>query len=240
MILSSFHISTRCLTLGSLAGIAALLGGCASEPQEATVGASPEVLVHGSIPLDRAAAGHRVALVWTYWPEELCETSPGDGVTDFGGSACEAAFLATEGIVETTTGGFRLVQAEPPPPHVHGMSTPIAEAVIVEIPPEVDLQTITIDDATGVDADHLVVWVPAPVDVDRIEAQEVGGVALDRGFYLVRAIDDGPQVEGSTGDGGRAITMQKGVVVRDEALTVEPIRLDEQGYRVPFAPQLFL
>ena len=192
------------------------------------------------MPLDHAAAGHRVALLWLYWPEEECDYFEGNGIDNFGGKACSGAYVATLGTVERESGGYRLVEATAPPSYVHGMDTDVAEALVVEIPPDVDPASMTLDDAAGIAPRHAVIYVPAPLDVDRIEAQELGGVALGSGFHLARIVDDGPQVEGTSLEGNLVITRQAGRIVENEAVAIEPTRLDDDGYVVPLPPHLGL
>lgn len=183
--------------------IAILSAGCQNEPSARTELApgSAEVNIRGTVQgLSSASTSRKVALVWTYWNQEDCETwvdaagNPGSG--------CSGSSLATTATLETGTNGFVLTQAEPPPAFVHGYQTEVAEAVIALLP-EGDLTEYDVrggvPEMAGVSRDHLVVYVPEDLPAERYEAQALGGAALGKGFHLVRSLDDAPQIEGTGG-----------------------------------------
>ena len=213
----------------SLAFVALALAGCHASPAVERARGASQAIVRGTVQ-GRAAAptSTTVALVWTYWNPEDCETSvDSDGHPS---SACSGSTLATTATIEGGTDGFTLRVTEPPPSFVHGFDTEVAEAVIALLP-EGDLSTYGVrsgvPELPGFSRDHLVVYVPRDLPAERIEAQELGGAALGQGFHLVRAIADGPQVEGTSptcpsGDACVTITSQRGErTSMDEEVVIE-------------------
>lgn len=216
---------------------AATLGGCAEAPapEPERVAGATQAIVRGDVELAPELLGPRdVALLWLYWPPEDCETSLDDPPT----TSCTGSYHVTTATIAPGATGFELVQGEPPPAFVHGYDTPVAEAIIAELP--AGLEAPTIDDIVSVSTEHMVVYLPGDLAAERIEAQELGGAPLGAGFHLVRVVHAGPQVEGTSASGDDVFTSQAGEVVTDERVRLEHIELRESGYREPFAPALFL
>lgn len=221
--------------------IALALSAChASPPPERAAGASTAV-VRGTVQ-GRAAApsSATVALVWTYWNPEDCESSIDD--QGYESRSCSGSTLATTATIEQGSDGFTLTVAGPPPSFVHGYDTEVAEAVIALLP-DGDLSAYDVrsgmPDLPGFSRDHMLVYVPHDLPAERIEAQELGGAALGQGFHLVRALTEGPQVEGTSAscpsDGCVTITSQRGELTSMD----EPVVI-EVGADAAAMPALFL
>lgn len=235
--ISRTNQTVRTLLSVSAALAATILAGCAEPPAQepARVAGSAQAIVRGDVELAPELVGPRqVALLWLYWPVEDCETSGGDMPT----TSCTGSYHVTTATIAPGGTSFELVQGEPPPAFVHGFDTSAAEAVIAELP--AGIAEPTIDDIVSVSTDHMVVYLPDEIAADRIEAQELGGAPLGAGFHLVHVVHGGPQVEGSSVNGDEVFTSQVGEVVTDERVNLQHIELDADGYRVPFAPALFL
>lgn len=231
------HHRSLVITLAALAFTAL---GCQSTPLPERAAGASQAVVRGVVKGRLAASGAtKVALVWTYWNPDDCETSVDAEGNE--SSACAGSTLATTATIQPNGDGFTLDVAEPPPAFVHGFDTEVAEAVIALLP-EGDLSDYDVrpgvPEMSGFSRDHLLVYVPHDLPADRIEAQELGGAALGQGFHLVRAVQDGPQVEGTAASCPTAhtcvsITNQRGELVSlDEEVVIEVGAME--------APALFL
>lgn len=235
---SAARLSRSAAQLSAIAGLViAPLAGCAEAPtpEPEKLAGSAQAIVRGDVPLAPELLGPReVALLWLYWPTADCETHPDDPPS----TTCSGSYHVTTATIAPGATGFELVQGEPPPAFVHGYDTPVAEAIIAELP--AGLEAPTIDDIVSVSTEHMIVYVPGELASGRIEAQELGGAPLGAGFHLVRVVHGGPQVEGTSEGGDEVFTSQVGEIVTDERVHLERIQLEDSGYRAPFAPALFL
>lgn len=210
----------RSACLGTFLMFGGLMTGCANEPEGGElVKGEAQALVTGTLSdpaIVSEVEGLQVALIWLYWPEELCEihSVDGDDLDDEEGEgrSCTGAYYGTTGVLEPDGAGFRIAQATPPPSYVRSDGE-IAEAFIALIPPDTTVEELAADSslALGVSTEHMVVYVPEELDSERIEAQMLGGNALGDGFHLVEVLPDGvgQQVEGEN-DTGHVITNQRG------------------------------